>query len=41
MKNKTTINRGVISLGCTVNILFTITLIVIFGALTPYFFKIF
>lgn len=37
MKSKTTINRGVISLGCTVNILLTIILIVIFAALAPSF----
>lgn len=40
MKSKTTINRGVISSGCTVNILVTIILIVIFTALsTSFIFK--
>lgn len=37
MKSKTTINRGVISLGCTVNILLTIILAVIFSALATFF----
>lgn len=40
MKSKTTINRGTISLGYTVNILLTIILIVIFTALsTSFIFK--
>lgn len=40
MKDNSKINRGVISLGCTVNILLTIILsLVIYAALLHHFFK--